>query len=93
MTLRPGTTLRHGKGQQEGFAVTGITLKPGAEEAELVSIDTAGQNNSSLTPKATSVENGEWELILEMSSHYCFIAPPLIFSEDTKIGYLIFPSF
>jgi hypothetical protein len=73
MTLRPRTTLRHGKGQQEGFAVTGITQKPGAEEKGLVSFDTAGQNNSSLTPEATSVVNGEWELILEMSSHYCFV--------------------
>jgi hypothetical protein len=34
MTLRPRTTLRHGKGQQEGFAVTGITQKPGAEEED-----------------------------------------------------------
>ena len=78
MTLRPGTTLRHGKGQQEGFTVTGISQKPGAGKMGLVSIKTAGQNNSSLTPEATSVENGEWELILEMSSHYCFIALALL---------------
>jgi hypothetical protein len=77
MTLRPRTALRRGKGQPEGFAVTGITQKPGAEKEGLVSFDTAGQNNSSLTPKATSVVNGEWELILAMSSHYCFVTPPL----------------
>jgi hypothetical protein len=35
--------------------------------------DTAGQNNSNLASWTTSVANGEWELILAMSSHYCFI--------------------
>jgi hypothetical protein len=43
MTLRPGTMLRHGNGQPEGFAVTGFTQKPGAEETGLVSDETAGQ--------------------------------------------------
>jgi len=34
--------------------------------------DAAGQNNSNLASLTTSVVNGEWELILAMSSHYCF---------------------
>ena len=32
MTLRPGTMPRHGKGQPEGFAVTGKARKPGVAE-------------------------------------------------------------
>jgi hypothetical protein len=49
MTLRPGTTLRRGKGQPEGSAVTGKTGKPGAAGTDLVSAKTAGHNNSNLT--------------------------------------------
>jgi len=32
-----------------------------------------GHNNSNLTPFATLVADGEWELLLRISSHYCFI--------------------
>ena len=64
MTLRPGTALRRGKGQPEGSAVTGKTRKPGVVNPGLVPGNTAGQNNSNLTPIAASVANGEWELIL-----------------------------
>jgi hypothetical protein len=63
MTLHPGIPLRREKGKPEGFAVTGKTGKPWVAEAGLVSADAAGQNNSSLTPFAASVANGEWELI------------------------------
>jgi hypothetical protein len=50
MTLRPGTTLRCGKGQQEGYAVTGKTGKLRVANPGLVSGNAAGQNNSNLTP-------------------------------------------
>jgi hypothetical protein len=63
------------KGKQEGSAVTGKTGKPWVAEAGLVPAEAAGQNNSSLTPLTASAENGEWELILMNSSHYCFYAP------------------
>lgn len=49
MTLRPGTTLRRGKGQPEGSAVTGKTRKPRVAESDLVSEDATGHNNSNLT--------------------------------------------
>jgi hypothetical protein len=39
---------------------------------DLVSDNTAGQNNSNLTSLTTSVVNDEWELIFKNSSHYCF---------------------
>jgi hypothetical protein len=48
MTLRPRTTLRRGKGQPEGSAVTGKARKPRVAEPGLVSEEAAGQNNSSL---------------------------------------------
>ena len=63
------------KGQPEGSAVTGKTRKPWVAEKGLVSNDTAGQNNSNLTSLSASAENGEWELILASSSHYCFNTP------------------
>jgi hypothetical protein len=44
MTLCPGTTLRHGKGQPEGSAVTGKTRKPWVAESDLVSEDAANHN-------------------------------------------------
>jgi len=72
MTLRPRILLRQEKGQPEGYVVTGKTRKPGVAETNLVLIDAAGQNNSNLASLTTSVVNGEWELILAMSSHYCF---------------------
>jgi hypothetical protein len=52
------------KGQQEGKAVTGITGSPRVENPGLASGNSAGQNNSNLTPYAASVANGEWELLL-----------------------------
>jgi|LSQX01.2.fsa_nt_gb hypothetical protein len=33
-----------------------------------------GHNNSNLTPFAALVADGEWELLLRISSHYCLIA-------------------
>jgi hypothetical protein len=60
------------KGKPEGSAVTGKARKPWVAETDLVSEDAAGQNNSNLTSLAASAENGEWELILANSSHYCF---------------------
>ena len=52
MTLRPGTVRQpaDGKGQQEGYAVTGKTGKPRVANPGLVSGNAAGQNNSNLTP-------------------------------------------
>jgi len=52
MTLRPRTVHRKtdGKGQQEGYAVTGKTGKPRVANPGLVSGNAAGQNNSNLTP-------------------------------------------
>jgi hypothetical protein len=75
MTLRPGIPLRWEKGQPEGYAVTGKTWKQGVAKKDLVSNDAAGQNNSNLASLAALVVNGEWELILAMSSHYCFYTP------------------
>ena len=69
----PESRLRREKGQPEGSAVTGKTGKPWVAETDLVSAEAAGQNNSNLTSLAASVANGEWELILTNSSHYCFI--------------------
>jgi hypothetical protein len=74
MTLHPGIPLRREKGKPEGYTVTGKTRKPGVAEKSLVLNDAAGQNNSNLTSLTALVVNGEWELILVMSSHYCFIA-------------------
>ena len=74
MTLHPGIPLRREKGKPEGYAVTGNTRKPWVAEKGLVLYDAAGQNNSNLTLLTALVVNGEWELILVMSSHYCFIA-------------------
>jgi hypothetical protein len=73
MTLHPGIPLRREKGKPEGYAVTGNTRKPWVAEKGLVLYDAAGQNNSNLTLLTALVVNGEWELILVMSSHYCFI--------------------
>ena len=75
MTFRPGKFRREAgrNGQPEGFAVTGRTRKPWVAETGLVSDEAAGQNNSNLTSLAASAENGEWELLLANSSHYCFI--------------------
>ena len=63
------------KGQPEGSAVKGKTRKPWVAETDLVSKEAAGQNNSNLTSLTASVVNGEWELILANSSHYCFYTP------------------
>jgi hypothetical protein len=63
---------RRGKGQPEGSAVTGKTGKLWVAEMGLVSNDATGQNNSNLTSLTALVVNGEWELILAISSHYCF---------------------
>ena len=78
MTLRPGKSCRKAgkKGQPEGFAIKSKAGKPRVEEAGLVSAETAGQNNSNPTPLAASAANGEWELFLTSSSHYCFIQLP-----------------
>ena len=77
MTLRPRILLRQEKGQPEDYVVTGKIRKPGVAETSLVLIDAAGQNNSNLASLTTLVVNGEWELILEMSSHYCFYKSPI----------------
>jgi hypothetical protein len=63
MTLLPGTASRRGKGKPEGSAVTGKARKPGVAEMSLVLYNAAGQNNSNLTSRTTSVANDEWELI------------------------------
>jgi hypothetical protein len=79
MTLHPGIPLRREKGKPEGYAVTGNTRKPWVAEKGLVLYNAAGQNNSNLTLLTALVVNGEWELILVMSSHYCFYTPHQIF--------------
>jgi hypothetical protein len=75
MTLRPGKIRRKEgiKGQPEGYAINSKTGRPWVAEAGLVSVETAGQNNSNPTLYVASAANGEWELILVNSSHYCFI--------------------
>jgi hypothetical protein len=52
--------------------------------------DAAGQNNSNLASLTTSVVNGEWELILAMSSHYCFCTHPSLTPQPPKWGLIIF---
>ena len=76
-TSSPKSVSKRTKGQPEGSAVTGKARKPGVAETGLVSDDAAGQNNSNLASSTALVVYGEWELILVMSSHYCFIPPPL----------------
>ena len=88
-TLRPGTTPRHGKGQPEGPAVTGKARKPWVAEPDLVSEETAGQNNSNLTSWAASAANGEWELLLANSSHYCFYIIPPFYTPAPKLSVCI----
>ena len=66
------------KGQPEGSAVTGKTRKLRVAETGLVPDDAAGQNNSNLASFTALVVYDGWELILVMSSHYCFIAPKII---------------
>jgi hypothetical protein len=61
------------KGQPEGYTVTSKTGKLWVAEASLVFAETTGQNNSNSTPHAASAASGEWELLLVISSHYCFI--------------------
>jgi hypothetical protein len=61
------------KGQLEGYAVTSKTGKLWVAGKDRKTWNAAGQNNSNPTPYAASVANGEWELILVNSSHYCFI--------------------
>src|SRR5512133_3683019 len=77
MTLRPGIPLRRKKGQPEGSALTGLTRKQGVAEMDLVFKDAAGQNNSNLASLTASAVNDGWELILAISSHYCFIVGTL----------------
>lgn len=74
MTLRPGKSSRKAgtNGQPEGSAVTGKTRKPRAAKTDRKTCNASGHNNSNPTPQAASVANGEWELILMNSSHYCF---------------------
>src|SRR5690606_41404657 len=71
------------KGQQEGKAVTGITGSPRVENPGLASGNSAGQNNSNLTPYAASVANGEWELLLDRKS-------TRLNSSHVKISYAVF---
>ena len=78
------------KGQPEGSAVTGKTRKPGVTEMGLVPNDVTGQNNSNLASLTALVVNGEWELILAMSSHYCFITHPSLTPQPHKWGLIIF---
>jgi hypothetical protein len=61
------------KGQLEGYAITSKTGKLWVAGTDRKTWNAAGQNNSNPTPYAASVANGEWELILVNSSHYCFI--------------------
>lgn len=49
-------------------------------ELGLIFGEAAGHNNSSLTPLATTVVIGGWELIQKNSSHYCFYTPQISFS-------------
>ena len=74
MTLCPGKSCRKAgtKGQPEGSAINSRAGKPWVAKAGLVSAETTGQNNSSSTPYEASAANGEWELFLTSSSHYCF---------------------
>jgi hypothetical protein len=90
MTLRPGIPIYREKGQPEGSAVTGKTRKPGVTEMGLVSNDVTGQNNSNLASFTALVVYGEWELILVMSSHYCFITFPSLTPQSRKAGLIIF---
>ena len=62
------------KGQLEGFSVIGKTGKLRVAERNLVFRNAAGQNNSNLTSLSALADDGEWELLLTDSSHYCFIA-------------------
>ena len=71
-TSSPKSVSKRTKGQPEGSAVTGKTRKPGVTEMGLVPNDVTGQNNSNLASFTALVVYGEWELILVMSSHYCF---------------------
>ena len=71
-TSSPKSVSKRTKGQPEGSAVTGKTRKPGVTEMGLVPNDVTGQNNSNLASSTALVVYGEWELILVMSSHYCF---------------------
>jgi hypothetical protein len=66
------------KGQPEGLAVKGKTGKPWVAGTDRKTWNAAGQNNSNPTPYAASVANGEWELLLVNSSHYCFSTASLI---------------
>ncbi len=50
-------------GQPEGSAVKSKTGKPRAANQDLVSGNAAGQNNSNLTSRVTSVSDDEWELL------------------------------
>jgi hypothetical protein len=61
------------KGQLEGYAITSKTGKLWVAGTDRKTWNAAGQNNSNPTPYAASVANGEWELILVNSSHYCLI--------------------
>jgi hypothetical protein len=71
------SALKRTKGQPEGSAVTSKTGRPRVAGTDRKTCNAAGQNNSSPTPDAASVANGEWELILVNSSHYCFYIPPI----------------
>lgn len=89
-TLRPVIMLRCEKGQPDGFAIKSNTRQPGAADMNPVFVEAAGHNNSNLTPFATTVVGGEWELIQKNSSHYCFIYTHvlytlLLFSPDHEI--------
>jgi hypothetical protein len=61
------------KGQPESFAVTGKTRRPWVIKADHVSVIVAGQNNSNLTPEATPVADGGWELIKRLVPITVFI--------------------
>jgi hypothetical protein len=75
-TSSPKSVSKRTKGQPEGCAVTGKTRKPGVTEMGLVPDDVTGQNNSNLASFTALVVYGGWELILVMSSHYCFYTLP-----------------
>jgi len=57
-------TSGRSNGQLKGFAVESLTRKPWATNNSK-ELNEAGQNNSSLALKATSVAKSEWELVVK----------------------------
>jgi hypothetical protein len=81
------SALKRTKGQPKGSVVTDKTQRPWVAEKDLASDEATGQNNSNLTSLTALAENGEWELILANSSHYCFYHLPSCFSSFSKTPF------